>query len=415
MGEWISRFKSTVSKYGIIKTFKKSTLYLYCSLLDKFGIPKQKEKAIISKALSGSFDRIIIRRSPFGYKVPLFQRPQHLAQSLAKSGCLVFYNVSTVTDGVRYIKELRENLYLINLSGICLRRYLLNELKKINAPKYIEVYSTDRTTAPRDILNYKSKGFGIIYQYVDHIAPEISGTRRVPKNIIKSYNHVANDKDVFIVATADALYNDIASFRGNHRLILSTNGVDTSHFRKTDNCKAPSDLKNILDRGLPVLCYYGAIASWIDFELIRKIDATNEFSTVLIGVNYDGSLNRLKGLKNTFYLGHKSYSELKYYAGECDILVIPFKIGDISRSTSPVKLFEYMAIGRPIVCTDMDECRKYGSVLIGQGHEDFILKLQVALTLKNNEAYKAALFRDAEANDWKIKAKEIISLLLEGE
>ncbi len=415
MGERISRFKNTVSKYGFIKAFKKVTFYLYCSLFDKFGIPKEKEKAIIAKALEGSFQRIIIRLSPFGYNVPLFQRPQHLANSLAKNGCLVFYNVSTMTDGVRYIKRLGENLYLINLSNILTHRRLMNALKKINVPKYIEIYSTDRTTVPRDILNYKKDGFGIIYQYVDHIAPEISGTRRVPKNIIKSYKHVINDSDVFIVATADALYNDIASSRGKRRLILSTNGVDTSHFRKADDRKIPRDLKNILDRGLPSICYYGAIASWLDLELIRKIDEANEFSTVLIGVDYDGSLRRIKGLKNTFYLGHKSYPELKYYARECDVLMIPFKVGDISRSTSPVKLFEYMAIGRPIVCTDMDECRKYHSVLMAKDHDEFILMLHKALLLKNNEEYKAALYRDTEANDWSIKAKEIISLLLEGE
>ncbi len=40
-----------------------------------------------------------------------------------------------------------------------------------------------------------------------------------------------------------------------------------------------------------------------------------------------------------------------------------------------------MAMGHPIVTTDMRECRKYKSVLIGKSHEDFIEKLDFALTL----------------------------------
>ena len=419
MRERISRFICLTRKYGLALSVKKLALYFRASCIDKFAIlsirQKRNVRHTISHALEGDFQRIIIRRSSFGYSVPLFQRPQHIACSMAKQGCLIFYEVSTMTDGIRGIKKLRDNLYLVNLTDIFTNHILTRSVADMDVPRYIEVYSTDRKMRKKDLIRYKEMGFDIIYQFVDHISPEISGTDRVPHSITEKYQFAIEDPDVFIVATADALYDDIVSQRGKHRCVLATNGVDLSYFSRLEKFTLSDDFNAAATRGLPVVCYYGALASWLDYELLKKIDETNNFTVVLIGIKYDGSYESLKGLKNTYFLGHKNYGELKYYARACDVMMIPFKIGEISRSTSPVKLFEYMAIGRPIVCTDMDECRKYESVLIGKSHSEFISMLRFALTLIENEDYKKCLRREAEMNDWNKKAEEIISLLSEGE
>ena len=70
-----------------------------------------------------------------------------------------------------------------------------------------------------------------------------------------------------------------------------------------------------------------------------------------------------------------------------------------------------MALKKPIVTTDMNECRKYKSVLIAQTAEDFILKLDNALKLKNNTEYLNKLDKEAKENDWSQKAQAIISLI----
>ena len=59
-------------------------------------------------------DRIILWRSSFGYNVPLFQRPQHIANNLSKNNCLVFYEVTTMTDKVKIYKKFSDNLYLFS-------------------------------------------------------------------------------------------------------------------------------------------------------------------------------------------------------------------------------------------------------------------------------------------------------------
>ena len=102
---------------------------------------------------------------------------------------------------------------------------------------------------------------------------------------------------------------------------------------------------------------------------------------------------------------------MKYYAQKCDVLTIPFLINDITRSTSPVKIFEYMAMHKPIVTTDMNECRKYDSVLIGKTHEEFIALLDGAIRLADNAEYIEKLDQDARANDWSMKAQAIIDVI----
>ena len=110
-------------------------------------------------------------------------------------------------------------------------------------------------------------------------------------------------------------------------------------------------------------------------------------------------------------MGPRNYKILKNYASKMDVMIIPFKLNDITASTSPVKLFEYMALHKPIVTTAMRECKKYKSVLIGNSHEDFIKKLDQAISLKNDKDYIKLLDKEAIENDWNHKAKVIIDYI----
>ena len=110
-------------------------------------------------------------------------------------------------------------------------------------------------------------------------------------------------------------------------------------------------------------------------------------------------------------MGARDYKVLKYYARKCDILIISFVLNDITKSTNPVKIFEYMALNKPIVTTNMNECQKYKSVLIGKTHKEFITKLEEAYNLKDDKKYINLLDKEAKNNDWSIKAQHIIDLI----
>lgn len=149
------------------------------------------------------------------------------------------------------------------------------------------------------------------------------------------------------------------------------------------------------------------------YELIKKIAKTNKYNVILIGIKYDESFDEnISNEKNIYFLGPKDYKVLKYYAKTCDILTIPFIINDITSSTSPLKIFEYMALNKPIVTTNMYECKKYSSVLImAKIMKDFIKKLETAYKLKNDKQYLELLNKEALNNDWSMKAKKIIDMI----
>ena len=93
------------------------------------------------------------------------------------------------------------------------------------------------------------------------------------------------------------------------------------------------------------------------------------------------------------------------------VATIPFLKNEITESTSPIKLFEYMAMGHPIVTTDLHECRKSPPVLIGKNEQDFIAKIDLALEKRHDPAYLAALDKVARDNTWEKKVADLVSLI----
>ena len=422
MKEKLSKLVNVYKKYGFVGFCKKLYAYIKANYMDKISFKvmfnKKKYRNEIKNILSkNKYERIILWRSSFGYNVPLFQRPQHIANNLAKNGCLIFYEVTTMTDKIKIIKKHANNLYLINFNNIALNKILMNELENISKPKYVQLYSTDWKLSVQNIENYINNGFKFIYEYIDDISPELAGTKDIPQNIIDKYNYVMNNKNTYVIVTADALEKDVISHRGKTNMVFSSNGVDYDFFKTYNkNYKYESEFQEILNKKKPIIMYYGALAKWFDYDLIKKLAHTNKYSIVLFGIKYDESFDEnLSDEKNIYFMGPRDYKVLKEYAKHADVLTIPFVINNITLATSPVKIFEYMALHKPIVTTDMPECRKYKSVLIGHNHDEFIKKIDEALKLKNDKKYIGLLDKEARENDWSKKAKAIIDLIAKDE
>ena len=426
MKDKINKIISIIKKDGIFKALKKIYKYInanYLSKIDIFGyiyikINYKKVKEQIDDIINGDYKRIIIWRSSFGWDVPLFQRPQHISKNFANDSCLVFYEVTTVTDKVKTLKKVKDNLYLVNFNNKLIRKMLFKKIKNVDKPKYIQFYSTDSTINIQTLKNYINDGYKIIYEYIDDLSPLLVGTKKLPVNIKEKYEYMLEDtRNVFVVVTADEIQKDVVSKRGTEKLVFSCNGVDYEHF---NNIKKEIDLDkrfvNIVNQNKPIIGYYGALASWFDYDMIKFLaEQRPNYNIILLGIKYDDSFDKanLNQYSNIYFLGSKNYDILPNYAFHFDVCTIPFLINDITQATSPLKLFEYMALGKPIVTTAMNECKKYNSVMIANNKEEFVQEIDKAIEIQNsnNKEYFDILEKEALKNTWQSKAKAIIELL----
>lgn len=343
------------------------------------------------------------------WDIPLFQRPHHIALRLARRGYPYFFcTPNHAYDRVADFKEVTPN---------CLVTKNFKQFERadhdLGAQKIFHLYSTDNVRDAAWIDRQLGRGHTILYEYVDEIHEDISG-KPIPRLTYERHEKILADERCYVVATATTLYKEVRQHR-RANCALITNGVDYDHFASASRTMgAPAELESVRTRGRPIVGYYGALASWMDYDLIRHLArARPNIEVVLIGVDYDRSLgkSRIHEIENVTVLPPVTYSVLPRYGVWFDVCTIPFIVNEITLSTSPIKLFEYMALGKPIVTTALPECRKYNSVLVAEDAEAFIRSIDRAIELGSDSNYRELLDREAHANTWEKKADDILKTI----
>ncbi len=421
MKDKISKFINVTKRDGIIKTIKRTITYITANYINrinirkriKFKIQKEKLSHEIDSILERKYKRILIWRGSFGWNVPLFQRPQQIANCLSEKNCLILYEVTRMTDKIDFIKKEKNNLYLIDYEISKFEKLLFEKLKQINKPKYLQLYSTCWDVKKEEVDMYVNNGFNMLYEYIDDLNPILAGTQELPKNVKDIHNYVISNQDVLVVTSADLLYEDMVKKRGSsNNIILSSNGVDIDHFSKFTDMKIEK-MEQLKQNYEMIIGYYGALASWIDYELIKKLaNHYKNIAFVFIGIKYDNSLSlsKIEDIENIKFMGKVEYNILPEYAKYFDIAWIPFIINEITLATNPIKVFEYMALKKYIITSALPECKKYKSINIANNYEEFCYLID-NYNNKYNDDYCKLLEKEAKENSWKYKADEIINLL----
>ena len=358
------------------------------------------------------FDEIIVFHASFGWNIEMKQRPQHLAEALSKKKVLYIYRSDVKNDNIYSIKKIKDNLYVLNLDMYSLNVAFFEAIKSINKPKFLHVYATCLNSVDYEkIKTYMDKGFKVIYDFVDELSSEISGYN-ITSKMIEDHEKLLRDKEnVLVVSTAKKLKDIANKFREeNENNILAPNAVNLEDF-KNHGHEIGEKIQPIVNKRKPIIGYYGALAKWFDYKLIEQLAKEREdYEIVLIGMDYDGSYDQsnLKDYSNISYLGMIDYKDLINYSRYFDVCIVPFIKNDITDSTSPLKIFEYMALEKPIVTTDINECKNYESCLISKDYDEFIRNIDKALKLEvDNKEYFNILRREAEENTWDNRAELI--------
>ena len=343
---------------------------------------------------------VFVQEPTIGWNVPLYQRPQHMATALGRLGYLVIYRTIDVSvDAIDGFREVAKNVWLTNASEI-------DSLEGVVR----SVYSTALFATPDIFEKYQDDL--IIYEYIDHIDPQISGdgvnVRKLQRFKVFAF---AGGVDL-VVASAKTLFDEAVDAVGKDRVALVPNGVDTRHYRNPqhNDYSLPPSLTAWADRFDAVVGYFGALAPWLWYDELKKLISNNRnLGFLFIGPDYYGGVEKLPSTENVSYLGAIDYQILPSYARLFDVCLIPFAPGEIAKTTSPLKLFEYFAMEKPVVSTSfMDECVAFPEVFHGDSAESLAEAISAARKAGADPEYRARLRRLADENDWDQRAKAMM-------
>lgn len=379
---------------------------------------EEEEKELLRRLSSGGYRGIwIIGSLDMGWHETFKQRHHHLADYLMKCGYLVFcaMNPAFQRDVTSYIRREQENLYLVNFNDRGKRDAILRLLiQNSKAPLFYSLMPTEPGTTIEDIRFLQSAGVTVYYDYFDELSKDIYPG--VTPQHFERHQYLLDNPEVLICATSENLYRKAAG-QYPERVILSKNGVRLEDWQIPEGSKIPPEMKPVLARGGKIIGFYGSFAPWLDYDMFKELAQKRpDYSIVMIGYDYEWgkgafAASGLAKLPNVFIIPAQKYDNLKYFARHFDVGVVPFRIYELTVSVSPVKMFEYMAQGIPIVTSAMPECRLYRSCLIAETPEDFVKKIDEALKLRNDAEYQAIQKKEAAENTWETIAGRIMDFV----
>jgi glycosyltransferase involved in cell wall biosynthesis len=321
---------------------------------------------------------------------PYWTNKQHVALQLAARGHRILYVESqglrspTLTGkdfrrmlgrlkrGLRRPQYVRENLWVwsplvIPLQKYALVRWLNQIILRLGVLIWSSIYGirteilwtySPLTTKLYDLRRYRLT----VYHAVD----DISAQPGMPAHVIKEGESDLVAKSNIIFTTSPNIQESLAPL--NPETYFFSNVADFSHFNRAlnDSTIVPDDIASIPG---PRVGFVGAISSYkLDFGLIQSMaNLRPDWSFVFVGEIGEGDpltdASSIKNIENIYFLGGRPYNSLPGYMKGIDVAILPNNLNEYTKSMFPMKFFEYLAAGRPVVSTPLHALRGFDQVV----------------------------------------------------
>ncbi len=355
---------------------------------------------------------ICISTSPWGF---MFQRPQQLMTLFSEDFKIGYINPPvTSKPALSYEEVIRKYTDIINPNLIVLKPRIPKILNHSAASRYyVELLKNfSLEFGFKDIIlwiclpqfEYLCGQLDeklVIYDCQDDYA-SFSWT----PDTTREYDQRLTEKADIVITVSGPMQKTKKKI--NPLSFLVPNGCDLQHFNSaTKILGIPTDILNIRK---PRVGFVGAVCEWIDFRLITELaEKEPDWSIVMVGPVRRNI--KPPHLPNTHYLGLKRYHILPNYIRQFDVCSIPFdQNSTISKNSCPIKLFEYMASGKPVVSTNLPAVNFAKRVIeIAADSEDFHCKVNRLLKETSFDAAQrqAKQISLARANTWWTRYKTI--------
>jgi glycosyltransferase involved in cell wall biosynthesis len=230
----------------------------------------------------------------------------------------------------------------------------------------------------------------------------------VQSEVVKAYDRKLKALADLTVFANQMLFDEEA---GQCKKALNIDhGVDYEFFSMAEqNPYKPEDIAKIPK---PIVGYFGSIhGHTVDLDLVNAlVKLLPEMSFVFVG-NVSMDITELRARKNVWLLGQKPYEQIPHY-GKCfDVSIMPWCRNRWIESCNPIKLKEYLALGKPVVSTPFPELEQYlDRIHVATAPEEFAGCIRHALENDNDEQI-AARRKMVETASWGSKVQMLVEEL----
>ena len=191
------------------------------------------------------------------------------------------------------------------------------------------------------------------------------------------------------------------------RTQLLTHGVDYPLF--SEPALRAKDLPN---DGRPIAGFYGSISQWLDLDLLAAcIKRLPNWHFVFIGKAVV-DISAISQFENVILLGERAHHLLPSYSQHWTVSLLPFVDNAQIRSCNPLKLKEYLAAGRPIVCTYFPAVETYrGLVQVANNSNAMVEAIINSQYVQYLPAFCGALRSRVEHKSWQARAAQLSNWL----
>ena len=237
------------------------------------------------------------------------------------------------------------------------------------------------------------------------------------KNHLRTKTILSMEKE--LVKRSDIVLTLTESLRERHmhknvNTYLFPSAVDDRLFLSFLNrdIEEPKDIRGIKKPRIGLVGYLDARI--IDTELLCFLaDRYPEWSVILIGprFRYFSKFKSLTKRNNVYFLGEKENYRVPLYIKNLDVCIIPYVINEFTNNISPLKLYEYLALGKPVISTKLEEVQKFKDIIkVSDDTEDFIKNISLALKEKDVEIVNKRL-DFARENSWTERLRYVSELI----
>ncbi|MDR3213580.1 MAG: glycosyltransferase [Azoarcus sp.] len=248
-----------------------------------------------------------------------------------------------------------------------------------------------------------------------HCVDDLAAVPGVDAEAFRQAEQKLLEKADAVFATSKPLAEHCAHLNPNTHFL--PNVADADHFgRALEPGPIPDDLAAIPE---PRLVYHGVLSDFkVDFALLRKAAQLRpDWHWILIGEEREGQksglLAQLAELPNVHLMGHRSYETLPDYLRGIQVGILPSLINDYTRSMFPMKYFEYLAAGLPVVSTPLEFTQTHRAGLeIAQTAEEMINAVE--RQIQRGRFFAKEVSNMIADNTWRTRTEKMLETIMPG-